>query len=312
MYNKTKIRFNMKRTVFVILSALFISFQYGYSQETPEDPITIDENTIIKDESGNKVEMSKFMELMNSGEWTMDLVNDSVGKLQYMQLRKATEEEKKMMAEMPMHRKSSNLIGKNAPDYKMKDINGNLISSEDTKGKVVVLNFWFTACKPCINEIPELNEVYEKYKTDTNVVFASITFDKLDKVNSFLKKHPIKYPVVSDAKEICDLFKTTGYPTNIVIDKNGNYFDYIKGGFSKIGHQISSSIQNALEGKKPVLNSAPSGSIVFDNNSTFKLENGDIILYEEAIKLLNSNNYNIEQKKSENNNEYFLLKMKAK
>ncbi|PCH98896.1 MAG: hypothetical protein COB85_00930, partial [Bacteroidetes bacterium] len=136
---------------------------------------------------------------------------------------------------------NSDLIGKRVPDFSMKDINGNLISSNDTKGKVVVLNFWFAACKPCIKEIPELNEVYEKYKADTNVVFASITFDKLDRVTTFLKKYPIQYPVVADAKDICNVFKTTGYPTNIVIDKKGNYFEYITGGFSQIGHQISSS-----------------------------------------------------------------------
>ncbi len=205
---------------------------------------------------------------------------------------------------------NSDLIGKRAPDFRMKDINGNLISSKNTKGKIVVFNFWFAACKPCIKEIPELNEVYEKYKADTNVVFASITFDKLDRVNTFLKKHPIQYPVVADAKDICDVFKTTGYPTNIVIDKRGNYFEYITGGFSQIGHQISSSIQNALDNKKPVLNSAPAGSITFDNNSTFKLENGDLILYKEAIKLLSSQNYNIELKKDENDKKYFLLKKK--
>ncbi len=248
----------MKRIVFIILSVLFISIQYCYSQEIPNGAIMLDENTIIKDELGKKVEMFKFMELMNSGEimnsgeWTMDPVNDSEGKLLYMQLRKTTEEEKKMMAQMPMliQENSSDLIGKSAPNFKMIDINGNTISSENTKGKVVVLNFWFTSCKPCASEIPELNEVYEKYKKDTNVVFASITFDKRDKVNLFLKKFPIKYPVVSDAKEICVLFKTIGYPTNIVIDKNGNYLDYITGGFPKIGHQISNSIQNALENRK--------------------------------------------------------------
>ena len=43
--------------------------------------------------------------------------------------------------------------------------------------------------------------------------------------------------------------KTSGYPTNLVIDKNGNFYDYISGGFPEIGHQISNSIQNALEEK---------------------------------------------------------------
>ncbi len=300
----------MKQIVFIIFSVLFISIQSCYSQEVPEGAIMLDENTIIKDESGKKVEIYKLMEFMNSGEWTMDPVNDSEGKLQYMQLRKTTKEEKKMMTQMPMQENSSDLIGKSAPDFKMIDINGNTILSENTKGKVVVLNFWFTTCKPCISEIPELNEVYEKYKKDTNVVFASITFDKQDKVKSFLKKFLIKYPVITDAKEICDLFKISGYPTNIVIDKNGNYFDYTSGGFPQIGHQISNSIQNALDNKKPITNPMPSSEIRIDPNSTFKLDNGKVIPFEKVIELMNSNNYDMIPQKDQNNKEYYLLKKK--
>ena len=295
----------MKKIMRLTLAALlFINFN-GYSQEIPEGAIMLDENTIIKDESGNKVEMFKLMELMKSGEWTMEPVNDSKGKLQYLQLRKATDEEKKRMSEMSMQKNSSALIGQRTPNFKMKDINGNTISSEETKGKVVVLNFWFTSCKPCIEEIPELNEVYEKYKNNTNVVFASITFDKPDKVNSFLKKYPLKYPVVADAKEICDLFNITSFPTNIVIDKEGNYFDYVTGGNPKIGQQISNSIQNAFEGK--IIKSA---NIKIDPNSTYKLENGNVIPFNKAIELLKSNNYDMTPQKDVNNKEYYLLKKK--
>ena len=270
----------------------------------------IDENTIIKDESGNKVEMSKLMELMNSGEWMMDPVNDSDGKLLFMQLRKATEEEKKMLSKMPKIGKSSDLIGKNVPAFEIEDINGNIISSEDTKGKVVVLNFWFTSCKPCILEIPELNEVYEEFRENKDVVFASITFNELDNVNSFLKKYPLRYPVVADAKEICDLFQIVGYPTNIIIDRNGDYFDYLTGGSLNIGHQISNSIQNALDGRNQVLSSTHSVNRMIDPKSTFKLENGNIIPFNEVIDMLNSNKYDIEPKEDENNKEYFVLKRK--
>ena len=236
----------MKRSLIISLIMLLFLNHNGYSQDPSEDSITIDQNTLIKDESGNKVEIFKLIELMDSGEWSMDPVKDKDGKLLYMQMRKATEEEKK---EMEVRPNSSEIIGKRAPDFKMTDLNGNEISSETTKGKVVVLNFWFVSCKPCIAEIPELNEVYKTYKNNSDVVFASITFDKKEKVNVFLEKYPLQYPVVSDAKEICTLFNTSGYPTNLVIDKNGNFYDYISGGFPEIGHQISNSIQSALEGE---------------------------------------------------------------
>jgi len=239
----------MKRSLIITLILLLFLNPNGYSQEPTDEPITIDENTLIKDESGNKIDVLKLMELLNSAEWTMDPVRDEDGNLLYMQMRKATEEERKEMGLTSMLPDSADIIGKRAPDFTMTDLNGHEISSETTKGKVVVLNFWFVSCKPCIAEIPELNEVYKTYKNNSDVVFASITFDKKEKVDVFLEKHPLQYPVVSDAKEICTLFKTSGYPTNLVIDKNGNFYDYISGGFPEIGHQISNSIQNALEEK---------------------------------------------------------------
>ncbi len=237
----------MKKVQFFISTILILLSQSAYSQDVPEGAIMLNESTLIIDESGDTIEMFKMVELMNSGEWFMEPVQDEAGELLYIQLRKATEEEKKMMASMPSPGTVSDKLGKKAPDFKMEDVNGNQISSQKTKGKVVVLNFWFAACKPCIAEIPELNEVYEKYKSNPNIVFASVTFENSEAVDSFLRKHPIKYPVVSDAKEICDVFQVSGYPTNIILDKNGNYFDVISGGFPKIGHHISNSIQKALE-----------------------------------------------------------------
>ena len=293
----------------MMIAVMLIIAQYGISQnhEIPANAIAIDENTIIKDASGKKVELSELMNMMNSGEWAMDPVNDSEGKLLYLQLRKAGEGEKMKMKEMPMGQNDSDLIGKQAPDFKITDINGNEISTKDAKGKVIVLNFWFIACKPCIAEIPDLNEVYEKYKADPNVVFASITFDKLDKVKSFLEQNPIAYPVVADGKETASLFKISGYPTNIVIDKNGNYFDYIMGGHPQIGNQISNSIKKALSGNQPDLKSPRAKTMKIDPESTFKLENGKAVPFKEVIEMLNSNAYDIELKQEEGS-EYYLLK----
>lgn len=249
----------MKRILFIALTVSLLFCHIGNSQtipdgakkinesaEIPEGAVMINENTVFKDEEGNKVEFFKFIEMMESGEWSSEPVKDEKGKLQYVQLKKATEEEKIMRGDMPKIGNSSALIGKKAPDFKMKDKDGNQLSLESIKGKVVVLNFWFASCKPCITEIPELNKVYEKYKSDEKVVFASITFEKKDQVNEFLKKYPFSYPIVSDAKEICDLFNVSSFPTNIIIDRNGNYYEYIVGGNPNIGQHLSRAIKNAL------------------------------------------------------------------
>ena len=54
-----------------------------------------------------------------------------------------------------------------------------------------------------------------------------------------------------DAKDICNLHGIKGHPTNIIIDRNGNYYSHTTGGFPEIGKQISGSIKDALSEKPP-------------------------------------------------------------
>lgn len=139
------------------------------------------------------------------------------------------------------------LEGTQAPAFELVDIEGNVISSDDTEGKVVVLNFWFIGCKPCLKEIPELNMVHNTYKDKPDVVFASISLDELEKVQKKLKKYNIEYPVVADGRSASELFGVFAYPTNMVIDKQGNYQLSLPGGFPGVGRMISGAIQKALE-----------------------------------------------------------------
>ncbi|MEM6737674.1 MAG: TlpA disulfide reductase family protein [Bacteroidota bacterium] len=139
------------------------------------------------------------------------------------------------------------LTGTKAQKFELIDIDGNIISSDNTKGKVVVLNFWFIGCKPCLKEIPELNAVYQEYAQNQEVVFASIALDNLENVRKKMSKYNIQYPIVTDGDPFSKLFKVNGFPTNIVIDKERNYFFRFTGGLPGIGDYISNSIQKALE-----------------------------------------------------------------
>ncbi|MFP4845483.1 TlpA family protein disulfide reductase [Winogradskyella sp. PE311] len=209
--------------------------------------IKIDETTIIKDVEGNNIDLDLFSKLMSSGEWMIDSKTDDGGN-SFIQLRKATKQEKEMIQKMMKDQISnSDMIGKEASEFSLTDMDGNSITSENTKGKVLVFNFWFTTCKPCINEIPELNKIHKKYKNNENIVFASITFNQKPKVENFLKKYPINYPVISDDKDVISAFGISGYPTNLIIGKDGKIADAIVGGFPMIGDHIESAIETALK-----------------------------------------------------------------
>ncbi|MEO8821227.1 MAG: TlpA disulfide reductase family protein [Ginsengibacter sp.] len=111
------------------------------------------------------------------------------------------------------------LAGQKLPKFDLKDINGNEISSESLKGKPVVINFWFASCGPCIQEMPALNQLKEKYK-DSDVVFLAITFENNITVENFQKKHHFTYTAVPNANTYCN--HITGiYPVTLFVNRNG-------------------------------------------------------------------------------------------
>ncbi|WP_298493963.1 TlpA disulfide reductase family protein [uncultured Algibacter sp.] len=136
-------------------------------------------------------------------------------------------------------------IDEEAPKYSLRSIKGNKFKSKDIIGKIVVFNFWFTTCSPCKREIPQLNKLKSKYSED-DVVFIAVALDQEYKIEKFLRKHPFKYDIVEDGRWLASKFGVSLYPTNVIIDKNGN-FKFFKSGFrSDITEAMSYKIDKLL------------------------------------------------------------------
>ncbi|MEO8934367.1 MAG: TlpA disulfide reductase family protein [Xanthomarina sp.] len=116
---------------------------------------------------------------------------------------------------------------KEFPKFDLNTLSGKNFNSEQLKGKPTLINFWFTRCAPCIDEMPILNKIAEKYKDDFN--FISITYEKKKDVQNFLDKHAFNFEHLIDAKNFIDQLGTSQYPLNIFLDKNG-ILKYVKGG----------------------------------------------------------------------------------
>lgn len=113
----------------------------------------------------------------------------------------------------------SEYIGKKLPEMILTDINGKKISINKLNGKPTLINFWFTACAPCIDEMPILNKIYDEYKEKYN--FIAVTFESQKQVDTFLKKHLYKFLHIVDAREFTDKLQLKSYPVNLFLDKNG-------------------------------------------------------------------------------------------
>lgn len=112
----------------------------------------------------------------------------------------------------------SNIYGQKLPDFNLVSIVGDTISSEFLKGKVVYINVYETYCAPCLSEIPELNKLKDKHP---NILFIAMSPAKQSKVVKLQKKNPIKFIVVSDAKDLCEKLNVRGYPSHFFVDKIG-------------------------------------------------------------------------------------------
>lgn len=114
------------------------------------------------------------------------------------------------------------LINTKAHDFTIKTLKGKKHTLSKLKGKIVVLNFWYMTCAPCVQEMPLLNNVVEKYKNNKNVIFLAISVAGVeDVVKTFVKRKNFNYQIVATDFTIAKKQGVQLYPTNIVVDKTG-------------------------------------------------------------------------------------------
>ncbi len=121
------------------------------------------------------------------------------------------------------------LAGDRAPVFRARAMDGTEVDTAALKGRVVVLNFWFAGCKPCVMEMPELDDLAEDYRDD-GVEFIALTRDPEDDVREFLESHPLGYRHVAGAADLIRDLEVPSFPTNVVIDHLGEV-TYIKSGW---------------------------------------------------------------------------------
>lgn len=111
--------------------------------------------------------------------------------------------------------------GAAAPAFTVRTLDGETLSSNDLKGKVVVLSFWFIGCPACLGMEPKLNAFKGKFSDRDDVAFLAMTADPAQSVKKYLAKERFDYTQAVDAKNAMDSFVFRAYPKNIVIDRSG-------------------------------------------------------------------------------------------
>jgi peroxiredoxin len=106
-------------------------------------------------------------------------------------------------------------------DFTLTDLNGRKWNLRSLSRNVVLVNFWATWCPPCRKELPDLEALYQRYRSHGFVILA-ISDEDAGKVQPFVAEQKLTYPVLLDpGRKVNDLFQVQGIPKSFVYDRNG-------------------------------------------------------------------------------------------
>jgi peroxiredoxin len=143
------------------------------------------------------------------------------------------------------------VVGTPAEDFRLIDLEGKQQSLSQYRGKVVLVNFWATWCKPCTTEMPAMQATYEKLRDKGFVVLAINELEDDAKVREHIKQHGHTFPVLMDRdNKVANQFGVFGLPVSVFIDEQGVVQEYIKGGLLT-EDKIVQTVQR-IQGGKPM------------------------------------------------------------
>jgi thiol-disulfide isomerase/thioredoxin len=202
-----------------LLSILLLALCLSLSAQIKLDP----SYTYIKD--GKNIGYNKGVKLLQSGDFVAD-ISDATKTV--------------TIKESP-----SLEAGDRFPFELMTDLDGNTIDPKNLIGKIVVVNFWFTGCRPCIMEMPELNEMVKKFKPE-EVVFLAFANEIAPRVSMFLEKHSFDYTIIPDQMTETLAKGITAFPTHFIVNREGIISERLTGFSEGIGEKLTNKIEKLL------------------------------------------------------------------
>ena len=197
----------------ILIAIVFVTVTAGFGQtrsDTETTPVSAKsapakQKTIFRDSDGNLVSNNEFVDIRMANPSYRDatIVHTLDDGTIEFRLQKIPQE------------------GETSRPFSLRALTGKDFDSEALTGQVVVLNFWFIGCPPCMAEIPKLNDLKQKFAADDDVVFVAMTADDAHEVKNFLQREKFEYNVIANAKPTLDSFRFAGYPKNIVVGKDG-------------------------------------------------------------------------------------------
>jgi peroxiredoxin len=142
-------------------------------------------------------------------------------------------------------------VGTPVDEFRLTDLDGKTHSLSQYRGKVVLVNFWATWCKPCTTEMPAMQASFDKLRDKGFVVLAINELEDDAKVRDHIKQYGHTFPVLMDRdNKVANQFGVFGLPVSVFIDQQGRVQEYIKGGL--LTEQMINDLVAKLQKQEPM------------------------------------------------------------
>ncbi|WP_124727733.1 thiol-disulfide oxidoreductase ResA [Staphylospora marina] len=112
--------------------------------------------------------------------------------------------------------------GSEAPDFRLRTLDGKTVSLSDFRGKGVMLNFWGTWCEPCRTEMPAMQQAYEKYGEQGFVILAVNIGETEVTAGAFARQYGLTFPILMDSdRNVTKRYKIGPIPSTFFIAPDG-------------------------------------------------------------------------------------------
>ncbi|MEG2102045.1 MAG: TlpA disulfide reductase family protein [Flavobacterium sp.] len=235
----------MPKSIFFI--AAFLVFTFGYSQiknGTPEvDPIQIQKtfndwsvyqskkimlsrDFTALDLQSKEISKENFLEQLANGDYIPIRLKSEESVYNYKLFKILPKSDTSIKATINQigfdALKNYQMEGTTFPKFSFKDLDGNLVTNESMKGKIIVIKCWYIHCTPCIREFPQVNKLVEEYKDRNDIVFISLAEDSAEQLKAFLIRKPLSYAVIPDMKVYMnEALQLNSFPTHFILNKEG-------------------------------------------------------------------------------------------
>lgn len=141
-----------------------------------------------------------------------------------------------------------------AGEFTFMDFRGEKVSRDSLAGKIVVLDMWATWCGWCFEGLPLLEQVYQKYKDNEQVVILAVCKDETavsdEKVRTAFEKYKLTIPIVRDLQQSSDkTFQIQALPTSVILGADGSVQDYRVGFDAQLTTTLPQKIDRLLAGE---------------------------------------------------------------